>query len=195
MITAIQSVLKIDPRCYFGKIFKTLRRPSHRWNYKRVYRVYCLLKLNKRRKGKRRLANRFPEPLIVPPAANCRSSIDFMSDALMCGRRYRTFNVVDDFNREALAIEIDLSWRAPCVIPVLECVALFRGYPEKLRVHNGPEFISLALAEWVEEHYVTLDFMPLLSQPRTRTSNASTEPIETSCSTFTCSGLSAKSVR
>lgn len=147
VIAAIQGVLEINPGYGFGKLYKTLRRQGHRWNHKRVYRVYCLLKLNKRRKGKRRLPSRFPEPLAMPTAANCCWSIDFMSDALMCGRRFRTFNVVDDFNREALAIEIDLSLPAPRVIRVLERVSLFRGYPEKLRVDNGPEFISLALAE------------------------------------------------
>ena len=94
--------------------------------------------------------------------------MDFMSDALMCGRRFRTFNILDDFNREALAIEIDLSLPAPRVIRVLERVALLRGYPEKLRVDNGPEFISLALADWAEEHDVMLDFI----QPGKPTQNS-----------------------
>ena len=168
VITGIQGVLEISPGYGFPKIFKTLRRQGYRWNHKRVYRVYCLLKLNKRRKGKRRLPSRFPEPLVVPPMENCCWSIDFMSDALMCGRRFRTFNVVDDFNREVLAIEIDLSLPAPRIIRVLDRVALFRGYPEKLRVDNGPEFISLALADWAEEHNVMLDFI----QPGKPTQNS-----------------------
>ena len=86
----------------------------------------------------------------------------------MCGRRFRTFNVVDDFKREALAIEIDLGLPAQRVIRVLERVALFRGYPEKLRVDNGPEFISLALADWAEENNVMLDFI----QPGKPTQNS-----------------------
>ena len=86
----------------------------------------------------------------------------------MCGRRFRTFNVVDDFNREALAIEIDLSLPAPRVIRALDRVSLFRGYPEKLRVDNGPEFISLALADWAEENNVMLDFI----QPGKPTQNS-----------------------
>lgn len=86
----------------------------------------------------------------------------------MCGRRFRTFNVVDDFNREALVIETDLSLPAPRVIRVLERVSLFRGYPRKLRVDNGPEFISLALADWAEENNVMLD----LIQPGKPTQNS-----------------------
>jgi len=168
VIAAIQAVLEINPGYGFGKLFKTMRRQGCRWNHKRVYRVYCLLKLNKRRKGKRRLPSRFPEPLVVPPTANCCWSVDFMSDALMCGRRFRTFNIVDDFNREALAIEIDLSLPAARVIRVLERVSLFRGYPEKLRADNGPEFISLALADWAEENNVMLDFI----QPGKPTQNS-----------------------
>ncbi len=82
-----------------------------------------------------------------------------MSDALWDGRRYRTFNVVDDFNREALAIEVDLNLPAERVVRVLERIAASRGYPLKLRSDNCPEFIALALADWAEQHGVTLEFI------------------------------------
>ena len=95
----------------------------------------------------------------------------------MCGRRFRTFNILDDFSREALAIEIDLSLPAPRVIRVLERVTLFRGYPEKLRVDNGPEFISLTLADWAEENDVTLDFI----QPGKPTQNSYIERFNRTC--------------
>ena len=108
VVEAIQQVIEENPGFGFPKTFKTLRRRGHPWNHKRVHRVYCLLRLNRRRKGKRRLPTRHPQPLAVPPMANQTWSMDFMSDALMCGRRFRTFNVVDDFNRESLAIEVDL---------------------------------------------------------------------------------------
>lgn len=85
--------------------------------------------------------------------------MDFMSDSLFCGRRFRTFNLLDDFNREALAIEIDLNLPAPRVIRVLERAVAWHGYPNKLRMDNGPEFISLALAEWAEEHDIELEFI------------------------------------
>jgi putative transposase len=86
-------------------------------------------------------------------------SADFMSDALWDGRRYRTFNVVDDFNREGLAIEVDLNLPSERVVRVLERIATWRGYPAKLRLDNGPEFIAVALAEWAEEHGVALEFI------------------------------------
>lgn len=69
-------------------------------------------------------------------------SVDFTSDALWCGRRFRTFNVVDNFDREALAIEVDLNLPAERVIRALYRIAAWRGYPEKLRMDNGPEFIA-----------------------------------------------------
>jgi putative transposase len=81
-----------------------LRRQGHVWNHKRVRRIYCLLKLNFRRKGKQRLPVRNSASLVAPEILNQSWSIDFMHDALVCGRRFRTFNVVDDFNLEALAI-------------------------------------------------------------------------------------------
>ena len=136
------------PRYGFKKLFKVLRRQGHVWNHKRVHRIYCLLKLNFRRKGKQRLPVRNPVPLATPEALNQCWSIDFMHDALTCGRRLRTFNVVDDFNREALAIEIDLNIPAQRVVRVLDKIAANRGYPLKMRMDNGPELISLALAQW-----------------------------------------------
>lgn len=147
------------PELGFAKLFELLRRRGHKWNHKRVHRIYCALKLNKRRKGKRRLPTRDPAPLAVSPRANECWSADFMSDALWCGRRFRTFNVVDDFNREALAIEVDLNLPAERVVRVLERIAEGRGYPRKLRLDNGPELVSVTLAEWAESHGVSLEFI------------------------------------
>jgi len=159
VIEAIQDIVEEFPGWGFPKVFKTLRRRGYPWNHKRVHRVYCLLKLNKRRKGKRRLPTRNPEPLRVPMTMNQCWSVDFMSDTLRDGRRFRTFNVLEDFNREALAIEVDLNLPALRVVRVLDRIAEQRGYPEKLRCDNGPEFISIALAGWAEEHGIHLDFI------------------------------------
>ncbi len=159
VIVALMELAYQKPELGFRKLFELLRRQGHRWNHKRVHRIYCALKLNKRRKGKRRLPNRNPAPLCVSQKANECWSADFMSDALWCGRRFRTFNVVDDFNREALAIEVDLNLPAERVVRVLNRVAAWRGYPKKLRLDNGPELVSIALAEWAEEHGINLEFI------------------------------------
>ncbi|EDQ8758783.1 IS3 family transposase [Salmonella enterica] len=168
VITALQAAAERYPRYGFPKLFQVLRRQGYMWNHKRIYRIYCLLKLNFRRKGKQRLPVRNPSPLATPEALNQSWSVDFMHDALVCGRRFRTFNVVDDFNREALSIEIDLNLPALRVVRVLDRIAANRGYPVMLRMDNGPEFISLALAEWAEQHAVKLEFI----QPGKPTQNA-----------------------
>jgi putative transposase len=159
IVEALLELAHKRPELGFAKLFQILRRQGQRWNHKRVHRLYCALKLNKRRKRKRRLPTRNPTPLQVSAIANECWSADFMSDSLWCGRRFRTFNVVDDFNREALAIEVDMNLPAQRIIRVLERVALWRGYPQKLRLDNGPEMISLALAEWAEAHGVSLEFI------------------------------------
>ncbi len=147
------------PRYGFPKLFALLKRQGYQWNHKRVHRVYCKMGLNMRRKGKRRLPLRNPQRLRVPERMNQSWSIDFMSDSLWDGRKFRTFNVVDDFNREALAIEVDLNLPAKRITRVLDRVGMDRGYPRQLRMDNGPEFISLAMAEWAENHAIHLEFI------------------------------------
>jgi len=81
-----------------------------------------------------------------------------MSDALWSGQRFRTFNLVDDYNREALTIEVDRSLPAGRVVRVLDRAAAWRGYPKKLRVDNGPELTSVRLADWADDNDVELEF-------------------------------------
>lgn len=94
-----------------------------------------------------------------------------MSDALMSGQRFRTFNVLDDFSREILAIEVDTNLPAARVIRVLDRIAAWRGYPGKMRMDNGPEFVSVHLADWAEQHGVELEFI----QPGKPTQNSYVE--------------------
>ena len=109
IIAALAALVEGRPSRGFWKCRKLLRRQGKRWNHKRIYRVYCQMKLNLRRRAKRRLPKRLRVPLYVPRLPDTVWSADFMSDALLNGRRFRTFNVVDDFNRQALHIEIDTS--------------------------------------------------------------------------------------
>lgn len=129
------------------------------WNHKRVYRIYCELALNLRIKPKRRLKRETPAALAVPDAANQTWSMDFMHAQLSDGRSFRTFNVIDDFNREGLAVEVDISLPALRVIRALDQVIEWRGKPKAIRCDNGPEYISHVLAEWAEKNGITLMFI------------------------------------
>ena len=144
------------PRWGFGLMFDWTRLHEHKWNHKRVYRVYKELELNLRIKPKKRLPARDPVPLDEAAKPNDCWSLDFMSDSLTDGRSYRALNVIDDFNREGLAVEIDHSLPSARVVRVLDQVAEERGYPRKLRSDNGPEFIAQALATWAEANEVEL---------------------------------------
>jgi len=105
----------------FGLCYLYLRNvKGFSWNHKRVRRIYRELELNLRIKPKKRLVREKPEPLAVPDAMNTTWSMDFISDQLADGRTFQTLNVIDDFNREELAIEVDLSLLALRVIRTLE---------------------------------------------------------------------------
>ena len=131
------------------------------WNHKRIYRVYTEMKLNIRRRAKKRLPERVKQPLCVPAAPNQVWSIDFMSDSLTDGRRFRLLNILDDFNRESLAVEVDTSLPSLRVIRVLEKLVAQRGCPAHIRCDNGPEFIGHKLEAWCshESRRISLQFI------------------------------------
>lgn len=110
--------------------------------------------MNIRRKVKRRLPERVKEPLIVPQQPNQMWSIDFMSDSFRDGRKFRTLNIIDDFNREALALVSDVSITAQRLVMELETLKQERGKPEQIRTDNGPEFISQTLQNWCNRNNV-----------------------------------------
>lgn len=141
----------------FGLCFLYMRNvQGHGWNHKRVYRVYLELELNLRIKPRKRLKWDKPETLAVPKAANEVWSMDFMADRLGDGRQFRLLNVVDDFNREGLGIEVDFSLLAERVVCALNQIIEWRGSPKTIRVDNGPEYISGTLMEWAEHKGIAL---------------------------------------
>jgi len=129
------------------------------WNHKRIYRIYRELELNLRIKPKRRIQREKPQPLAVPMAPNETWSMDFMHDQLSDGRTIRLFNVLDDFNREGLGIEVDFSLPALRVTRALDQIIEWRGKPNRLRCDNGPEFISHVLKRWTDKHGIDLEFI------------------------------------
>ena len=167
VIAALQGHTQKHPTHGFALSFSYLRK-SHPWNHKRVYRLYCLLKLNLKRRGRRRLPDRVKVPLAVPQVPNTTWSMDFMSDALLSGRKFRTFNLIDDTTRKALVIEVDTSLPARRVVRSLEQAIDLNGKPATLRCDNGPEFISKELALYCHTQGITLQH----TEPGKPTQNA-----------------------
>jgi putative transposase len=157
VITAIEGYVRVNPRQGFDKLYPSLRGQG--FGKCRLYRVYRALGLNIKRRGKRRLPARIKVPLVIPAQPNEIWSADFMADALWSGRRFRTFNVIDDFNREALKIEIDTSLPARRIVRALDELIKLRGKPAGLRMDNGPELISDELERWARRHGIERRFI------------------------------------
>ena len=144
----------------FGLCYLYLRNvKGFGWNHKRVRRIYCELELNLRIKPRKRLKRERPDPLSVPDRPNQVWSMDFMADQLWNGKSIRTLNIIDDFNREGLAIDLDFSLPAARVVRSLNQVIQWRGKPAMIRVDNGPEYVSSKLVEWASKHHITLCYI------------------------------------
>jgi len=98
-------------------------------------------------------------PLVAPAQPNRVWSADFMSDALYNGVRFRSFNVLDDFNREALTIEIDTSLPSQRLVRVFEQLKAERSLPDVLRTDNGPEFLGEVFVSWCEANGILIDYI------------------------------------
>jgi len=159
VIDALNTMVAKHASIGFWQSFKRLRRKGFVWNHKRVYRVYTKLHLNIRRRSKKRLPARVKQALYQPENINQVWSIDFMNDTLWDGRKFRLLNIIDDYNREVLAIEADTSLPTIRVIRTLEYLKEFRGLPDMIRVDNGPEFISHKLDLWCRDNKITLVFI------------------------------------
>jgi len=158
IIGALGRLVEERPSRGFWKCCQILRR-EHRCNHKRIYRVYTGMRLNLRRAARRRLPKRERVPLYVPRTPDAVWSADFMSDGLACGRRFRLFNVVDDFNREALHIEVDTSIISMRLVRIFEHLAAERGLPTVLRVDNGPEFLGEEFVRWAKNRGLAIRYI------------------------------------
>ena len=144
----------------FGLCYLYLRNvKGFKWNHKRIYRIYKELELNLRIKPRKRLVREKPEPLAVPESINEVWSMDFMHDCLEDGRSFRLFNVIDDFNREALGIEVDFSLPGERVVRALQQIIEWRGKPKAIRCDNGPENISAVLQNWAMENGIWMEYI------------------------------------
>jgi putative transposase len=128
-------------------------------NHKRFYRVYAQANLQVRKRIKRRVAlgrGEVPPGVLMP---NQRWSLDFAHDTLQDSRRIRTLNIVDDFTREALEIEVDTSISGARVARVLDRIADERGLPKTIVMDNGTESTNLAMLAWAARHRVQLHYI------------------------------------
>lgn len=155
----IREIASSRIRYGYRRIYIALRREGLTVNHKRVRRLYREEGLNLRlRRPRRHVSAAHRVERIQASAPNEVWSMDFVSDALFDGRRLRALTLLDIFTREALAIEVDKSITGEQVASVLQAVIAGRGAPQRIRVDNGPEFVSNALDRWAYENKVTLDF-------------------------------------
>lgn len=172
-------ILKHIERYRYGcpMIIKKIRRSGVVINHKRIRRVYRKLSLTLPKKVRKRLPERARRVILQPLQSNLTWSMDFMSDSLVDGRKFRTLNIMDDYNREILTMDISTSIPSERVIRVLDRLGEQRGLPEQIRIDNGPEYISNKLRIWANKNTVELMFI----QPGKPTQNSLIERLNGTC--------------
>jgi putative transposase len=161
-------------RIHYGceRVFIMLRREGWRDNHKRVHRLYKLEGLSLRLcRPRRSRSARRRQPIRLATAANTLWGMDFVSDALFDGRRFRLLTVIDHFTHECLDIVVDQSLRGEHVAEAMTRLVAQRGKPAAIKVDNGSEFAGKVMDRWAYENGVELDF----SRRGTPTDNAVVE--------------------
>ncbi len=156
---ALEKQAEAHPREGFWKSYHRLRNKGMEVNHKKLYRIYKTMGLALRRKCKKRLPVREKQPLCAPTAFTQGWSIDFTGDVLANGRKFRSFNVIDDFNREVLFIEVDYSLKSSRVVWVLRHLVGRYGKPKSIRMDNGPELIAGLMRHWSESEGVAFQYI------------------------------------
>jgi putative transposase len=140
-------------------LYQVLCREGWRVNHKRLERLYREEGLSLRRRRRRKRLSHLRVVRQAPVAANQAWALDFVHDRLMDGRAFRALAVIDEWSRESLAIEVDLSLTGERVKRVLERLRSARGLPAIIQTDNGPEFTCRVLDQWAFEHDVKLQFI------------------------------------
>jgi putative transposase len=159
VIAVLNEIVAQRSRWGFWKCFHRLRADGYGWNHKRVHRVYCAMKLNLQRKAKKRVVTRERQPLITHGEVNRVWALDFMRDTMYDGRPFRTLNVIDEGNREALRIECGTSIPSARLVRVMNQLVEVYGKPQAIRLDNGPEMTSDGFTDWAREQGVQLLFI------------------------------------
>lgn len=150
-----------EQRKRFGspRLHIMLRREGLVINHKRTERLYREEGLSLRRKRRRKGAAGARVVMPLPQRPNERWSMDFVTDSIVTGRRFRALTIIDDYSRESVAIEVDTSLGGARVVNVLERLAETRGLPEVITMDNGPEFTGRHLDEWASRRGINLNFI------------------------------------
>jgi len=143
----------------YRRLHVLLQRDGWSINHKRIWRLYKAEGLSVRRRKRKRIAGVERMPKVQASGPNHSWSMDFVSDGLAYGRRFRSLNIVDDYTRECLAIEVDTSLPGLRVVQVLERLREMRGLPVAITIDNGPEFAGRALDAWAYRTGVILSFI------------------------------------
>lgn len=168
--TQLVQLAREKPRFGYRRLQVLLQRSGEHVNHKRLHRIYREAGLMIRRK-KRKHCVREGKPLVVRTSANQEWALDFVHDAVACGRAIRVLSVVDAYTRECLALEVDTSFASRRVTRVLEQIVSERGVPQAIRCDNGPELTSRHFLAWCVERQIEL----LHIQPGKPTQNARVE--------------------
>ena len=168
--TRLVELARQKPRFGYRRLHVLLFRAGEAVNHKRVHRVYREAGLSLRRK-KRKHCVRVGMPLQARTSANQKWALDFVHDAVECGRAIRVLSVVDAYTRECLALEVDTSFASRRVTRVLEAIIAERGQPGSIRCDNGPEFTSRHFLAWGMERKIEVVHI----QPGKPTQNARVE--------------------
>jgi putative transposase len=159
VVAALNEIVAVELRWGFWKCFDRLRHLGRPWNHKRVYRVYCQMRLNQKRRAKRRLIQRPRQPLHVTSVVNTVWALDFMHDRLYSGRSFRTLNVIDEADRGGLGIDVATGIPAQRVIWFMAQLIEIHGKPLAIRCDNGPELTSDAFTEWCRVKGIEIRFI------------------------------------
>jgi putative transposase len=168
--TQLVELAREKPRFGYRRLHVLLRRGGEAVNHKRLHRIYREAGLMIRRK-KRKHCVREGKPLLARTAANQEWALDFVHDAVECGRAIRVLSVVDACTRECLALEVDTSFASRRVTRVLDAIVAKRGQPLAIRCDNGPELTSRHFLAWCVERQIELIHI----QPGKPTQNARVE--------------------
>lgn len=159
VIDVLNGIIAQRTRWGFWKCYYRIRADGHPWNHKRVHRVYCEMRLNLKRKAKKRLMTRERQPLGTALGLNKVWALDFMRDTMYDGRPFRTLNVIDEGNRQLLRIECGTSIPSVRLVRVMEQLVEVYGLPEAIRMDNGPEMTAELFIDWAERNGVKLLFI------------------------------------